>query len=293
MAFTFTQLTSDTFHRANESPLNPAVWPQYFTPDIMEIVNNECVINLFPTNVTQDSDSANIAIDWKNTVPDQWIEFELKHFDLGSLDMYLRTDAVIRGETIPCYRFTANGPFNDNTGISGWTIDKIDITGGIIDYTWVDFRAQTFQSGDRIRFGVIGQADGHLVLYLNDVLLYTAALSDSIGHAPLLTSGIPGFQLASFGDPQQVTDIGVVNFKGGSMSGTLAYSIPDSRNYGNFPNDSREVQGTLTYDVPSVFSLRYWFNTLFNRTEPLPLDSRTAVPTDSRTSSPQNSRTTP
>lgn len=31
-------------------------------------------------------------------------------------------------------------------------------------------------------------------------------------------------------------------------------SVPDCRNYGNFPNDSRLVQGTVTYDVPDVES---------------------------------------
>jgi hypothetical protein len=77
--------------------------------------------------------------------------------------------------------------------------------------------------------------------------------------------------------------------------GSSAYSVPDSRNYGTFPNLNRNVQGTLTYDVPSVFSLRWWFDTLFNRTKPLPLDTRTVVPADSRNSGiiPQNTRSFP
>lgn len=75
------------------------------------------------------------------------------------------------------------------------------------------------------------------------------------------------------------------------------YSVPDSRDYGNFPNDSRDVQGTLTYDVASIDSraegppescLRYWFDTSFNRTLPLPQDSRVApnIPENSRTEPP-------
>jgi hypothetical protein len=76
---------------------------------------------------------------------------------------------------------------------------------------------------------------------------------------------------------------------------TSAYSVQDSRNFGNFPNLSRNVQGTLHYDVPSVFSLRWWFDTLFNRTQPQPVDSRTqGAPVDSRNgTAPQNSRTFP
>jgi hypothetical protein len=73
-----------------------------------------------------------------------------------------------------------------------------------------------------------------------------------------------------------------------------AYSVPDSRaTTDTTPNSSRNVQGTLTYDVPKSFSLRYWFDTLFNRTQPLPVDSRVTAPADSRTAPniPQNSRT--
>src|SRR5487761_37973 len=32
---------------------------------------------------------------------------------------------------------------------------------------------------------------------------------------------------------------------------TVPYSVPDCRNYGDFPNQSRNVQGTLIYDVPN------------------------------------------
>lgn len=73
-----------------------------------------------------------------------------------------------------------------------------------------------------------------------------------------------------------------------------AYSQPDSRvTTDTTPNASRDVQGTLTYDVPKVFSLRWWFDTLFDRTQPLPVDSRVDKPADSRTTPniPQNSRT--
>jgi len=76
----------------------------------------------------------------------------------------------------------------------------------------------------------------------------------------------------------------------------MAHSIPDDRNYGNFPNDSRDVQGTLTYDVPSIFCFFYWFDTLFDRTEPQPVDSRVAgAPEDSRVADiiPVNSRAVP
>ena len=64
---------------------------------------------------------------------------------------------------------------------------------------------------------------------------------------------------------------------------TAASSVTDSRHYGNFPNTTRTVNGTLIYDVPSADS----------RKGGAPQDSRTSVPVDSRTapSKPQNSRT--
>lgn len=60
-----------------------------------------------------------------------------------------------------------------------------------------------------------------------------------------------------------------------------AYSVPDCRNYGNFPNDSVNVNGTLTYTVPSVDS----------RTAGAPVDSRAAGAPVACGTYPQNSRT--
>ncbi len=61
---------------------------------------------------------------------------------------------------------------------------------------------------------------------------------------------------------------------------TLAYSVPDCRNYGNFPNVSRSVNGTLIYDV----------QTSDNASVP-GKDSRTAGAPVACGTYPQNSRT--
>ena len=64
------------------------------------------------------------------------------------------------------------------------------------------------------------------------------------------------------------------------------YSVPDCRNYGNFPNNSANVQGTLTYTVPTVDS----------RLAGPPIDSRTSgLVEDCRIAPniPENSRTFP
>jgi hypothetical protein len=99
----------------------------------------------------------------------------------------------------------------------------------------------------------------------------------------------------SFSPASQNETISGSNITGVNFTASSYYSVPDTRNYGNFPNSTRDVQGTLIYDVPSVFSLKYWFDQMFNRTQPTPLDSRTAgAPVDSRNGdTPQNSRTQP
>lgn len=65
--------------------------------------------------------------------------------------------------------------------------------------------------------------------------------------------------------------------------GTTAYSVPDARNFGTFPNLGRDVAGTLVEDTPAQSSVA------------LPVDSRvTAIkPVDSRVGPniPTNSRT--
>jgi len=50
------------------------------------------------------------------------------------------------------------------------------------------------------------------------------------------------------------------------------------------------VNGTLTYTVPAEYSLKYWFDILFNRTQPLPEDCRAAGAPVASGTYPQNSR---
>lgn len=65
------------------------------------------------------------------------------------------------------------------------------------------------------------------------------------------------------------------------------FSVKDSRIN---PNLSVSVNGTLTYTTPSVYSLQYWFDVLFGRTQPLPEDCRSSGVSVASGSYPQNSR---
>jgi hypothetical protein len=61
---------------------------------------------------------------------------------------------------------------------------------------------------------------------------------------------------------------------------SIPYSVPDCRNYGNFPNNTRNVNGTFIYDV----------QTSSNSAVP-GTDSRKAGAPVTSSSLPQNSRT--
>jgi hypothetical protein len=149
--------------------------------------------------------------------------------------------------------------------------------------------------GDVIRLQVITGSDGFPVISLFQNGFLILQVQD---YANTLTSGNPSFWVFAI---NALADMQISSWAGGNANviptygptGT-GYSVPDSRAItATTPNSARVVQGTLIYDVPKVFSLMYWFDTLFNRTQPLPVDSRVSKPVDSRQAAniPQNSRT--
>ena len=105
-----------------------------------------------------------------------------------------------------------------------------------------------------------------------------------------ITASLPNYTFSPASSSQTVngSDISGVNFTATKVF--TVYSVPDARNYGNFPNLSTNVNGTLTYTVPKVYSLKYWFDVLFNRTQPLPEDCRAAGAPVASGTYPQNSR---
>lgn len=134
--------------------------------------------------------------------------------------------------------------------------------------------------GDTIGVSAIGST---ITAYVNRV----AVLSG------IDTQWISGTSFIEMVDATSVNNTKIASFACGRASLSNAYSVPDARNFGTFPNSFRTVQGTQIFDVPSSYSLRCWFDTAFNPTQPLPIDSRVAGVTDSRVASiiPQNSRT--
>jgi hypothetical protein len=213
----FTQLTADTFQRANEVPLNPAVWPsaQGYLPaaDELEILNNECTTTILHSN---DGKSSNAAIDW-TAITDQWCEVELKEMANGSVDLYLR--AGTPGLLQPCYDFYFAAAGFGTPG--ALLVQHIAADGATVTHIWVETGVTpgaptpVFNQGDKLRVGIVGDAtSGQLFVYQNGILLFQGALSDDAANVTL--SGHPGMQLVAFTPASG--DIGVINFAAGSMS---------------------------------------------------------------------------
>jgi hypothetical protein len=184
----------------------------------------------------------------------------------------------------------ANGSYTITPTLVGHTFSPVNApeTVSNADITGVDFMSTFTISGNAGLAGATvsysGSASGSVIADGSGNYSINGLANGSY----TITPSKSGYNFLPVNSNQMVNnaDISGVNF----TAALNVYSVPDCR---VTPNDSRNVQGTLTYDVMPVFSLRYWFDTLFNRTEPLPVDSRAAgAPTDSRTADniPENSR---
>jgi hypothetical protein len=110
-----------------------------------------------------------------------------------------------------------------------------------------------------------------------------------------ITPNLAGYTFSPTSRAETVSGSNITGVNFTATATGSAWSPVDSRTSPYGPNNFRVVQGSDIYDVPSVYSLKWWFDTAFNRTQPLPEDSRKAgAPTDSRNGdTPENSRTNP
>lgn len=263
----FTQLFDETFSGPNANPIDPAKWTTAVGGIPFQQLNHFLVC-ASPTL------ACNMNYTAVSLPADQYLDVTIHNAENGSdCEIVLRANA----DQTEAYVLYVDS-FGDGTADSA----MVSYVGGVANEIF-DFGTIPFIAGDVFRFGVLGTT---LYGYRNGIFLGSVVNTD---HA----SGFTGLFMAG-GPASDVNALQISRFSGGTTGTTAAYSVPDSRNYANFPNDSRDIQGTQIYDVPSVFSLRYWFDALFNRTQPLPLDSRVAgETTDSRVAGiiPQNSRT--
>jgi hypothetical protein len=175
-----------------------------------------------------------------------------------------------------------NGAVVANAAISSWS-------GG------------TFQDAPLLSASISGNAGAGGVTVTYSGASSGSVVADSFGNYILpnlvngsytITPSLAGhtFSPSSSSQTMSGTNITGVNFVATLTPVTGHYSVPDARNYGNFPNLSTNVNGTLTYTVPAEYSLKYWFDILFNRTQPLPEDCRAAGAPVASGTYPQNSR---
>ena len=202
---------------------------------------------------------------------DQWSEITASAVSNSSAAIFACVRLSTSGQST-FYRF---GWDNAALGSSGQILIGRDVNGTFSNIFIIP--AITLNVGDTITAVVVGS---NLLFYINDNLTYQ--FTDS-----MIASGAAGAETVP---NTSLSSAAISAWSGGGFVAAPAppnpfppssvYSVPDCRNYSIFPNTSVNVNGTLTYTVPSVDS----------RKAGAPVDSRITKPTASGTY-PQNSRT--
>jgi hypothetical protein len=289
----YTQMAADSGIRANENPLSQnGNWTRY-------IGSGEAQLELLNNQFQAGSVDRGVSIYTGVTFPsNEYFQVVLNNIAASGSSNLL---AVLRcsspttpSSVVSGYAFRVFGPFGNGCGVG--------LLKQILNSVFTNYTSPTSSiNNGRDNPCAIWPVNAGSVIRgecFNNQLTF---LIDGIPVACITDTGntlttLFGIHLDAF-NVAAITDVQMSFFAAGSITSPIApipYSVPDSRSSVNFPNLSTNVQSTLTYTTPSAFCLRWWFDTLFNRTQPLPLDSRTAgVPIDSRTigNIPLNSRT--
>jgi len=257
--FVFTQIASDNFIRANENPLSgggkwltsPTGQPLKIVSDLVESNQGADVFCFQPYSG---------GLTWPN---DQYSEITVT----ACANVNDFVGPLIRTSTSPGLRTFYVATLQGGLGSSVSLF--IQYGDGSNIHTLVGPLSVVLNSGDRLRLGAVGTT---ISAYINGTLVPGSIISDS--H---IASGLPG--IVSLADA-------VANVQVGGWSGGITaspYSVPDCRNYGNFPNSSRDVQDTLIYDVQT--SSNSAVPGTDSRAAGAPVDDRVAaiIPLNSRT----------
>jgi hypothetical protein len=243
---------------------NPAGGNWTTNPNYFAIQRNS---NLLEPSSTTAGDRAGIAywnpISWSN---DQWASVVAAASASSSTAVAVSLRQAVPAKTL--YYIDWAGELG-TTG--GWNIVKI-----------VAGTATTLQNGSgslKMSVGdtLMGVVNGSLIYcYWNGALIGVA--SDSS-----ITSGEAGIYIQ--GDGISTSDAAVSSWSAGFFQsspiiGSTAYSVPDCRNFGNFPNNFILTNNTEIFTVQQFES----------RTAGAPVDSRTAGAPIASGTYPQNSR---
>ena len=167
--FVFTTLFSDTFHRADEQPLNPATWNEFGPPDNVScaIVSDECVGN---SQIVHSDNYPKLA-SYPN---DQWSSFQVDSMNLRDNSTFVLAEATLRNN-LSDFNGTAAG------------IQAIGSTNVRI-YTYTNLQGGTvhkdvaFVAGAVLKGVVLGTT---AYIYYNNVLLLTQDASWANSSGPM------------------------------------------------------------------------------------------------------------
>jgi hypothetical protein len=245
----------DTFNRANENPLNPTNWGSLSSP-----YHNLKIVSDQAEATTSNAFSAQYLL---TPAPnDQYVQAEISA--ITNADLFL---LLGRYDTVGLNGYVLQATNSELGPSVPAIILSQDIGGGTFANISTYF-PESVSEGDVFAMAFVGSQV--LVLHNNEVVInFTNTL---------FTSGNVGLGI---NPGATITSGGMVNFETGipQILVSDAFSIPDCRNYGNFPNSAVDVNGTLLYVVPSVDS----------RAAGAPVDSRVSVPIPCG-HYPQNSR---
>lgn len=188
MPLVYTTLASDTFHRANENPLNPTVWsddPAHVNSPLEIISNQACPVNAQGIGVY-------IGIAWPNN---QWAEMEINACsDNNASDLLV----MRRTDFHNAIAIEIDGPLG-----SGATFSFFEEVNEVAT-VWFS-ETMTVNPGDIIRMECLGNI---ITAKLNGVIV-------AVSPPALNASGNAAINLFYDTTP---TDCQVSNFRGGSIS---------------------------------------------------------------------------
>jgi hypothetical protein len=219
MALIYTTLASDTFNRANENPLNPAVWradPDPLAPPPiapLQIIDDQAVS-------TELSEGIAIyhGINWPD---DQWVQVQVNACNGdGTGDGAAILLVARRQNDHNAYAFEVNGPLGPSCNVivfSEWTASPTDPT--IIGTTFFTGDAE----GDGINIRLYAGDSIRLELYGNTIAAYTIhdGVKTQILAPTAATPQLPFGQVAvDLFDESSLEDTAVSNFSGGGIIST-------------------------------------------------------------------------
>lgn len=263
VTLTLTPISTDAF-TPNANPLNPTNWQQVQGSGVGEF---EPLQALNGTCVASSDDSTDFGELWigSSTPGNQYVSIKLNSI-------------VADGSTGFAAFLRSSADFQNQYEIGIFSVDSthlrcvMSVFVAGTEYDFASLESFTFSANDAFVFAVVG----------TDFYLLQNGTSILHGSDSNFATGLAGLNINPFTLPN-ASAVVLSNFIVGSASTSSAYSYPDDRNFGVFPNNAVNVQGTLQYTVPAHPSTT------------TPVDSRASKPVDSRIAAdiPQNSRTTP